>query len=356
MSISALTRSINRKLRVLLLAGGRSDEHEVSILSARSIREAALNSPHLEMRLQVITREGNWLSEVDSETAMSAGSASGGGRSTFSEQKLLAWCDIVFPALHGPYGEDGAMQGFLELANKPYVGSGVLASALCMDKPMSKEVLRSNNAIPLVNYVMFTRNEYEADAERIHERIVELKPPWFVKPANLGSSVGVSKINSAELLHVGIRKGLHYDRRIIVEEGVQNVRELEIALLGNENVRTSQVGEVTYDSEFYDYDAKYRTGEAVLHIPAKIPSTVSTRIKLLAVKAYKLLDCAGFARADFLYDSVSQELYFSEINTIPGCTAEASMFPKLWQAEGVNMIELIETLICLAFERHAENK
>lgn len=340
--------------RVLILAGGRSEEHEVSITSARAVLKAAEASANLLASALVVTREGRWLSEPDSQKALTAGTARQGGELTLHGATMAEQCDVVFPLIHGPFGEDGTLQGMLELAGVPYIGSGVLASSLCMDKPMSKEVLRANG-IPQVRYVACNSLRYKQDAKGVHTEVQQLKAPWFVKPANLGSSVGISKVKTPEALGPAIEEALRYDRRIIIEEGVPNVRELEVAILGNDEPRASPVGEITYSAEFYDYNTKYTDGKAQLRIPADCPADVVKKIQDTAIRAFQLLDCAGFARVDFFYQAKTGNLFLNELNTIPGFTP-FSMFPKLWEAGGIPYAQLIETLVNLALERHRANR
>lgn len=343
-----------KSTRVLILAGGRSDEHDVSITSARSFLAAIKKAPHLEATVVVVTREGHWLSAGDSQKALTAGTASRGGELTLQGAKIVSDYDVVFPLMHGPFGEDGTVQGMLELAGVPYVGCGVLASAVCMDKIMTKEVLRAND-IPQVRYVSLTRQSYKTDPEAILSAARKLSAPWFVKPANLGSSVGVSKVEDPSQLDAAIRTALKFDRRANIEEGVPNVRELEIAILGNDNPKVSPVGEITYKADFYDYETKYTDGKAQLHIPTDAPEGVCKKIQELGIRAYQLLDCAGFARVDFFYQHKTGQVFLNELNTIPGFTP-LSMFPKLWEAGGVPYGQLVERLIDLAQERHKERQ
>jgi D-alanine-D-alanine ligase len=335
--------------RVLILAGGRSEEHEVSITSAGGVLKAVRENPNLDASALVVTREGRWLSAADSQKALTVGSARHGGELVLHGASMAEQCDVVFPLIHGPFGEDGTLQGMLELAGIPYVGSGVLASALCMDKPMCKEVLRANN-IPQVTYVAFTGRTFKEDPKRVLNDIKAMKAPWFVKPANLGSSVGISKVKTEDKLTAAIEEAMQYDRRIIVEEGVPEVRELEVGILGNEKPKASPIGEITYDADFYDYKTKYTDGKAQLRIPADVPADVAKRMQTIAVQAYQILDCAGFARIDFFYQAKTGALYLNELNTIPGFTP-FSMFPKLWEAGGIKYAQLIEELVRLAQER-----
>lgn len=338
--------------RILILAGGRSDEHDVSIVSARSVL-AALAKSDIDATAMVVSRAGRWLGAADSQKALAAGHAHTGGDLVLHSGRLAEGYDAIFPLIHGPFGEDGTLQGLLEMADLPYVGSGVLGSALCMDKLMTKEVLRASK-VPQVAYVGLHRHAYSAAPQAAVDKITaELPTPWFVKPANLGSSVGISKVKQADGLRAALDLAFRYDRRVIVEAGVPGVRELEVAILGNVTPAASPVGEITYAAEFYDYTAKYSDGQAQMHIPADLPNHVAEQCRALALQAYALLDCAGFARVDLFYQANGQKLFINEINTIPGFTPK-SMFPKLWEAGGVSYAELIGKLVALAIERHRE--
>ncbi len=342
-----------KKTRVLVLAGGESDEHEVSIVSTNSLL-AAIGDTELEVTPLVITRSGTWLSVEQSRGALSAGKAADGGSAPLEAASIAEQFDVVFPLLHGPHGEDGTIQGMLELAGVPYVGSGVLASAMCMDKGISKRLL-SAHGIPQVPGELITRHEWQTQREEALARCTKVSGPWFVKPANLGSSVGVSKVNAASELGAAIDVAAALDRRVVVEQGISRVRELETAVLGNDTPEASPVGEITYASEWYDYETKYTEGRAQLHIPAAISEDLSGRIRSLAVEAYRILDCAGLARVDFFHAPDSGELYLNEVNTMPGFTP-FSMYTKLWQHAGLSYSALVERLVELALERHGQRK
>jgi D-alanine-D-alanine ligase len=338
---------------MLVLAGGRSDEHEVSIISTKSLL-AALEGTTIEATPVVITRDGCWLDATGSRRALSDGRAQTGGELALERAKVAEEYDVVFPLLHGPHGEDGTVQGMLELAGLPYVGSGVLASALCMDKPMAKEVLGAHG-FPQVRWALATRHEYGRDPSAVMTRAAALSFPLYVKPANLGSSVGITRVTSEDRLAGAIEAALQLDRRIIIEEGVKGGRELEVAMLGNDAPRPSPVGEITYNSEFYDYETKYTDGRAELHIPADIPAEVAARVQDMGTRAFTLLDCAGFARIDFFYQPQSGNVLLNEVNTIPGFTPY-SMFTKLWEAAGIPYGQLVQELVDLALERHEERR
>ena len=358
-----------KKIRVGIIFGGRSGEHEVSLLSGRSVMEA-IDKDRFEVVPIGITKEGRWIASGDSLKALQSGrleesqpvallgdpSRRGLMRLEEGESRLtaasVAELDVIFPVLHGPYGEDGTVQGLLELANIPYVGAGVLGSSLGMDKIAMKDIFRSHG-LPVVKYLPFKRRDWERDPESILERIeAELSYPCFTKPANLGSSVGITKAHNQEELVAGMGEAACYDRRVLVEEGI-NAREIEVSVLGNDDPITSVPGEVVPCNEFYDYAAKYIDEASELLIPAPISPELTERVRKLAAEAYLALDCAGMARADFLLDRDGGALYISELNTIPGFTP-ISMYPKLWEATGLSYPELLERLIDLALERHAD--
>ncbi|HRF48947.1 MAG TPA: D-alanine--D-alanine ligase family protein [Anaerolineales bacterium] len=351
------------KIRVGLIFGGRSAEHEVSLMSARSVL-AAIDKNKYDVTLIGITRAGRWLAGGDPLMALTApgqepGSASAALEvhvaSSTSVQHLpeeLGALDVVFPLLHGPYGEDGTVQGLLELADLPYVGSGVLGSALAMDKDIAKRLLRAEG-IPVVDWDLVRRAEIVADLEAVVARVeARFAYPVFTKPANLGSSVGVVKAHDRAELTVALRESAQYDRRVLVEPGV-DAREIEVSVLGNDDPVASVPGEIVPSREFYDYAAKYLDDASGLLIPAPIAAETAETARTLAVKAFRALECAGLARVDFLLDRGNGNLFVNEINTIPGFTA-ISMYPKLWAASGLEYSELIDRLIALALERQAE--
>ncbi len=358
-----------KKIRVGIIFGGRSGEHEVSLVSAQSVMEA-IDKDKFEVVPIGVTKGGRWIASGDPLKALQSGrpdesrpaallgdpSQRGLMRLEKGESHLttgsVAELDVIFPVLHGPYGEDGTVQGLLELADIPYVGAGVLGSALGMDKIAMKDIFRSHS-LPVVKYLPFKRRDWECDPELILKRIeAELGYPCFTKPANLGSSVGIAKAHNREELVAGVDEAALYDRKILVEEGI-NAREIEVSVLGNDAPIASVPGEVVPCNEFYDYAAKYIDDASQLLIPAPISPELTERVRKLAVEAYLALDCAGMARADFLLDRNSGALYISELNTIPGFTP-ISMYPKLWEATGLSYPELIERLIELALERHAD--
>jgi D-alanine-D-alanine ligase len=338
------------KIRLLLLCGGQSEEHEVSLSSARSVLNA-LPKDRFEVTPVVITRQGRWLPPSDAPRALETGSATAGGELVLSAASSAGGFDAVFPLLHGPMGEDGTVQGLLTLAGVPFVGSGVLGSAASMDKVLMKAVLGAHG-IPQVAHALVTRGDFARDPDAVMHDLEGLGLPVFVKPANLGSSVGISKARKLEELRASLELALQHDRRAIVEAATPGgkPRELELAILGNDDPQASPVGELTFDGEFYDYDTKYTPGRAQMHIPADVPPEVSERARALALTAFKALDCAGLARVDFFYVPQTGALLLNEVNTMPGFTT-TSMYPKLWEAAGVTYSDLVARLVELALER-----
>ena len=260
--------------------------------------------------------------------------------------------DVVFPILHGPYGEDGTIQGMLELMRLPYVGCGVLASAVCMDKVVQKQLCETSG-IRVPKYIWFTKYQWDNQTFPIVECAEHLSYPLFVKPANQGSSIGVTKAHSRKELLKGIKLAITRDVKVIIEEGVKNAREIECSIVGNNNPESSVLGEIIPGNEFYDYDAKYIDDNSQLIIPAKIDQKIAAQIRNTALAAFKILNCAGLARIDFFLDNQTNEYYLSEVNTIPGFTP-ISMYPKLWEATGISYSELLDRLIKLALDRHQE--
>ncbi|HFC11472.1 MAG TPA: D-alanine--D-alanine ligase [Anaerolineae bacterium] len=363
-----------QKLRVGIIFGGRSGEHDVSLRSARSVMQA-LDREKYEIVPIGITRTGEWkvaqskllatsngsvpLLEADAHDARAATLLSGAETSALlqidSEAKLteFATLDVVFPVLHGTYGEDGTVQGLLELANVPYVGGGVVGSAVGMDKAIFKYVMESQG-LPVLPWKLVLRSRWQEDENAVLSLLEStLNYPMFTKPANLGSSVGIAKCADRAALKAGIADAARFDRRIVVEQGVQTVRELEVAVLGNDRPTASVVGEIRPKRAFYDYKAKYITDDSALLIPAPISAEMSDKIRQLAIAAYTAIDGAGLGRADFLLDAESGQLYINEINTLPGFT-DISMYPKLWEATGLTYSGLLDKLIELALERFDE--
>ena len=354
------------KVRVAVIFGGQSGEHDVSLRSAQTVM-GALDPDRYEVVPIGITREGRWLSGGDPFAALTAASplfALGPGatgeaaaeRPTESELPALfaSGVDVVFPVLHGPMGEDGTVQGLLELTGVPYVGAGVLGSALSMDKAMTKTVL-AQEGLPLAPWRLVTRKEWERDPESCTEWVGEILGfPCFVKPANLGSSVGVVKAHDPSEFPAAMTQAGGYDRRILVEAAVDG-RELEISVLGNDEPMASVVGEIVPGNEFYDYNAKYVDDTSELIVPATIDRSTMAEIQEMAIAAFRALDLAGMARIDFFMEHNSDRIYINEVNTIPGFTA-ISMYPRLWQSSGMSLPELVDRLIGLALERSLERR
>jgi len=361
-----------KKIRVGIIFGGRSGEHEVSFCSASSIIKAIDKGKYTVVPIG-ITKEGRWISPQDSELALQSGKIDGKNtvillNDSFSKslvcidnnQKLdkssaLEKLDVIFPALHGPYGEDGTVQGLLELANIPYVGAEVAASAISMDKELMKTIFKQKN-LPVLKWMTIKRKEWQKDKEKILSLIQNnFEYPLFVKPTNLGSSVGITKVHKKEELEKAIDLASSYDRKILIEQGLEEVREIECGVLGNDEPRASVVGEVKPAGEFYDYDSKYIDERTQLIIPADLPDEVSQEVQRIALRAFKAVDAAGMARVDFFVSKKENKIYLSEINTIPGFTS-TSMYPRLWEASGISYPELIDRLIQLALERHQDKK
>jgi D-alanine-D-alanine ligase len=358
---------MTQKLRIGVIFGGRSGEHEVSLVSATSVMNA-LNKEKYEVVPVGITPEGKWVSSTEALRLLKekAGSEREPERFLVPEPSRHALMtldgteaaslaiDVIFPLVHGTYGEDGTLQGLLELADIPYVGAGVLGSALGMDKIVQKQLL-AHAGLPIVAYEWFLAQQWRKESKRLTATIERrLRYPVFVKPANTGSSVGITKVHARRGLGDAVVAAAQYDRKIIVEQGVANIREIECSVLGNDDPVASLPGEIIPSNEFYDYDAKYVDGKSTAVIPARLPRGVGKRIRALAVQAFRMLDCAGMARVDFFLTRQRGRVYLNEINTIPGFTA-ISMYPKLWEATGLAFPELLDTLIGLAIERHEKS-
>jgi D-alanine-D-alanine ligase len=352
-----------KKLRVGVLFGGRSGEHEVSLRSARSILEAIDRKKYDVVELG-ITKEGRWLQSSAAQKLLAGGeltatkkSAETGVALAAAEPGARTGLDVVFPVLHGTFGEDGTIQGLFELADVAYVGSGVLGSAAGMDKDAMKRLFQSAK-LPMVKWVTFLRGEWESAPKKVRARIEkELKYPVFVKPANLGSSVGITKAHNAKELAAAIEMAAQFDRKIVVEQGVGGkgkARELEVAVLGNDEPEASVVGEVVPAKEFYDYEAKYLSEGSDLIVPAKLTRAETKKVREMAIAAFRACDCAGLARVDFLMEpGKSRKIFVNEINTLPGFTS-ISMYPRLWAATGLPYPKLIDRLIELGLERRED--
>jgi D-alanine-D-alanine ligase len=358
------------KLRVGVIYGGRSGEHEVSLMSAQSVL-GALDRSRYDVTEIGITLEGRWIAgegvmktlqkrgAEPKRAAMLAEPGSPriwevlpGGNEAELHLRMFREVDVIFPVLHGTFGEDGTLQGLLEMAEVPYVGAGVLASSVAMDKALFKQLMRAHG-IPLAEYVLCTRREIAHDLDGVVRRAEAVASyPLFTKPANLGSSVGITRCGSRSDLIEGLADAARYDRRVLIERGL-DAREIEVSVLGNDRPQSSVPGEVVPSREFYSYESKYIDGTSQLLIPAPIPEDKVREVQRMAVEAYRAIDGAGLARADFLMDRKSGELFVNELNTMPGFTT-ISMYPKLWENTGLPYPELLDRLIELAMERHAD--
>ena len=358
------------KLKLGLLYGGKSAEHEVSLLTARAVSQA-IDFDKYEVYPVFISKEGEWrkgqklLGPVETVETLQFGEDTGKANditsflpAEHSAQELDAstgneGLDVIFPLLHGPNGEDGTVQGLLEVLNLPYVGNGVLASAAGMDKVVMKQLF-AQAGLKQVPFVHFIRKEWKNNQALLLEKIESsLKWPLFVKPANLGSSVGITKANNREELIKAIDLAFKYDRKILVEQGIV-AREIEMSVLGNDTPRCSVAGEVLPTKDFYDYSAKYIDGTTNYAIPAKVSDRLQKSLEDAAIRAFKVLDCSGLVRADFFVTD-TEEVLINEVNTMPGFTP-ISMYPKLWMASGLSYSDLIEELISLAIERYEEKQ
>ena len=390
---------VMEKLRVGILFGGRSGEHEVSLLSAASVLNA-IDKEKYDVVPIGITKDGRWLTAEhaehllqgklmleprnlragDPETTPSAAVLARGesvvvppepvhrqsGLVPFQTDAAMMRrasdrainVDVIFPVLHGTFGEDGTIQGLLELADIPYVGAGVLGSAAGMDKDIMKSLFIAAG-IPIVKHVTLLRSMWEKEPKKVAKLVGKLKYPVFVKPANLGSSVGISKAHNRKELGPAIEEAAKFDRKIVIEQGVggakEKAREIECSVLGNDEPAASVPGEIVPGKEFYDYTAKYVDEGSQLIIPAKLSKSETKKVQDLAIAAFKAVDCSGLARVDFLMDPKTRKIYLNEINTMPGFTA-ISMYPKLWAASGLAYADLIDRLIQLGIERHQDKK
>jgi D-alanine-D-alanine ligase len=351
-----LTRLKPKKTRIALLFGGRSAEHEISLISAAAIYRN-INRRKFEIISLYINKKGRW--KRVASPLLSLGQMEKGPSFPF-----LPWevgfpsgrirADIYFPVLHGPFGEDGTIQGLLEMADVPYVGAGVLASAAGMDKAVMKSLFARDN-LPLVRYRILLHSGYKTAKEAVLALVKkEFPPPFFVKPANLGSSVGISKVKTHLETPRALSRAFRYDRKILVEQGIRG-REIECSVLGNERPRASLPGEVIPHREFYDYRDKYLEGKTEFRVPADLPPAKVAEIQRLALRAFRAVECSGMARLDFFLEDKTGKIYVNEINTIPGFT-EISMYPKLWGVSGLSFPRLVEELVRLGFERHRLKK
>ena len=386
-----------KKLRVGILFGGRSGEHEVSLLSAASVLNA-IDKTKFEVVPIGITKEGRWVTDLHAERLLKGDGKTddhhlrAGDPAATPGAALLARgesivvppepsahaglvpfesatparqgasaidVDVIFPVLHGTFGEDGTIQGLLELADIAYVGSGVLGSAAGMDKDVMKRLFR-DAGLAIVKHVTVLRSQWEQEPKKVRKQIeAALKYPLFVKPANLGSSVGISKVHDGSELAAGMNEAAKYDRKIIIEQGVggkkKKAREIECAVLGNDNPKASICGEIVPIKEFYDYDAKYIDEGSELIIPAKITKAQQKEVQEMAIQGFRACDCSGLARVDFLMDPGTGRMYINEVNTMPGFTS-ISMYPKLWAATGIEYTDLITKLIEFGLDRHEDRR
>jgi D-alanine-D-alanine ligase len=347
------------RTRLAVLYGGRSAEHQVSVVSARSVMEA-LDPDRFEVVPIAITRDGAWMLPDRSPLELTAADGTlpeveaAGRELAVRPQEGVHGVDVVFPILHGPFGEDGTVQGLLELADLPYVGSGVLASALAMDKAMAKVVL-AQAGLPQAPYLVVPERDWRADPDRVAAEVGgRLQYPVFTKPARLGSSIGISKVKTPDGLADGLADAFAHDTKALVEQGIA-ARELECGVLGNDAPEASVVGEVVPGHEFYDFEAKYLDESLKLEIPAPVPAAVRNRVRELSLRAFQALDCEGFARVDCFYEEATGRVLLNEVNTIPGFTPK-SMFPMLWAASGLTYPDLVARLVDLATERHAARR
>jgi D-alanine-D-alanine ligase len=351
-----------KKLRVGIIFGGRSGEHEVSVTSASSIFKHIDRAKYEPIPIR-IEKNGTWsyperepnatnVAEAIEQARKAAGSAPSG--STTDAALAALNLDVVFPVLHGPYGEDGTVQGLLEVAGIAYVGDGVLASAAGMDKAVMK-VLFQGRGLPVGRWHGFVRAEWLRDRAAVLKSIETLGLPLFVKPANLGSSVGISKVKTQGELVPAIETALQFDRKVVVEAAVPRAREIECAVLGNDDPQTSVPGEILPSREFYDYEAKYLDDASKTVVPADLPAATVADVQRLAVDAFRAIDGSGLARVDFLVDGETGTIYLNEINTMPGFT-NISMYSQMWEASGVSYGALVDRLIQLGVERHAEKQ
>ncbi len=370
---------MKEKIRLGILFGGRSGEHEVSLASARSILDV-IDYERYSVTQIGITQDGIWLSKEDNssisvidsflkksydgleEVVMLPSPAYQGklyrkttNSLSIMEQELFTELDVIFPVLHGTFGEDGTLQGLFELNGIAYVGAGVVSSAVGMDKAIFKSLMRAYD-LPTVEWLCVFKSEIEQNPKKVSLDVMQNLPyfPLFVKPANLGSSVGITKCNCQDDLIKGLLLAAKYDRKVVIERGV-NAREIEISVLGNEQPIVSEPGEIVPSREFYSYEAKYIDNRSELLIPAPLSEEQRKKVQGLALRAYQAVDCSGMARVDFLMDKDTEELFISEINTIPGFT-QISMYPKLWEKSGISYSVLVDRLIELAFQRRHEKE
>lgn len=347
-----------RRRRVGVLFGGVSSEHEISLLSARSVMQVMDREMYLIVPIG-ITKEGEWLTQGDPMNTL-VGKAEEDRKAVKTRIEALTTAhtlpnpfpqvDVVFPLLHGPFGEDGTVQGLLEMASIPYVGAGVLASALGMDKAFMKRVFREQG-LPVAQFAVIRRQEWETKREAALETSGIPDLPLFVKPANGGSSMGITKVRRAKDLPGALEEAFRYDLKVVLEEAIEG-REIECSVLGNDDPQVSLPGEIVYSREFYDYEAKYLDSRTRLVAPVALDPALVSHLQALSAAAFRAIDCSGMARVDFFLRHTDQKVFVNEINTIPGFTP-VSMFPRLWEATGIGFSELVDRLIQLGLERYA---
>ena len=345
-----------KKLKIALIFGGRSAEHDVSITSAVSIFQN-LNKQKYDVLSLFINRAGRW--KPVATPLLSIHELNDGKFFSFlpwisQNTELSLQADIYFPILHGPFGEDGTIQGLFEMASVPYVGAAVLGSAVAMDKAVAKALFTSND-LPTVKYSTLMEKSWGKDQNIVMEKIQKnYAMPIYVKPANLGSSVGITKVTKISEIKAAVKTAFIYDNKILVEEGITG-QEIECSVLGNDEVKASLPGEVKPYRDFYDYRDKYIEGKTIFNIPADLPSDVTKEIQRISIEAFKTLECSGMARVDFFIQEKTRKIYLNEINTIPGFT-EISMYPKLWEVSGLPFPQLLDRLIELGLEKHNSRK
>ncbi len=362
---------MSKKINIGVIFGGRSAEHEVSLMSAKSV-VAAMNSDKYQVHLIGITQQGKWLyaddskqaleyKTVDEQTLPAASIDFSNALPTLIDNSpenkgsVLAQLDVIFPVLHGPYGEDGTIQGLFEMCNVAYVGCSVAASAVAMDKALAKNAFKAAG-LQQMDYSVYKYANYLANPNAVHQQITDaLDFPVFIKPANMGSSIGISKAHDLSELEKGLKEAFKFDNKIIIEASADNCAEVECAILGLDSPKASTVGEILAGKEFYDYETKYFDGKSKTIIPAALPESVMEKVKLEAIKAFEAIDGSGLSRVDFFVNRDSHEIFINEVNTMPGFTP-ISMYSKLWQASGIEYAQLIDELISLAIDKQVQKE
>jgi D-alanine-D-alanine ligase len=356
----------DKRINLAVMFGGRSGEHEVSLMSAQSVL-AVLDPERYSVTQIAITKTGRWFTGEDAIGVLTKGNTEGLEKVILSadpsdpglfvtrgsQYQKLKEIDVFFPVMHGTFSEDGSLQGMLEMADVAYVGAGVVGSATGMDKGIFKDVMVAND-IPVVETIVVSSQEIEQTMEAVIRKAEQISEyPLFTKPANLGSSVGVTKCNNPSDLQEGLLEAASFDRRVLVQRGIKNAREIEVSVLGNETPIASVPGEVQPSRDFYSYESKYVDGTSGLLIPAPVGNELGNYIRETAIRAYQAIDCAGMARVDFLLEKETDAIYINEVNTIPGFT-QISMYPKLWEASGLPYQKLVDRLVELALDRKAQ--